>query len=482
MRKALGGLVLAAAYTVAHAGNAIEVRKEAFRLLNEGVAAYNRADYKGAVEALKKASAISLNSFPSNYYLGLALAGDRRYAEAIDAYKVALDLEPDRLQANVSAGDALLAMGDTDEAQPYYVKAEKLRPEFAPALDGMARIADATADREKAVSLFTRALASDKGFAPAYTHLGDLYLREGKLDDAVKLLVEAVSVKPDFGPGLNRLAAAYGRMGFSNEAVATIRKAIDLEPKDPAHRATLGDVLLRMNSVTAAESAYQAAIAIDPSHPGACAGLAEIARRHGDYAGALDHIDAALADTRLDRTTRNALTKQREAFAAERDRSAELEKTVGAGGATAETRAQLATLEAERGHYDRAAELLAADSAAPTEPLAFYLFRAGRFQDAHVAYAALAKAAPRADLEVNDGASLARMGDDVNAKAAFERALAIDSAQPLARLYLGNTLLRAGKTAEAEAAYKTYLEANPSGDAAELVRRVLASLPTGSAP
>jgi tetratricopeptide (TPR) repeat protein len=476
-------LVAASAVTESFGGKANDVRKAAFKLLNEGVAAYNRADYRGAIVPLQKAAAISLNSFPAHHYLGLALAGDRRYAEAVEAYKIALDLDPSHLQANIAIGDAWLALGDTDEAQPYYFKAGKLRPEYAPALDGLARVAEAQADDDKAIALYGRALASDKGFAPAYTHLGDLYLREGKFDEAVKLLVEAISVRPDFGPGLDRLAAAYGKLGFSNEAVSTIRKAIELEPGDPEHRVTLGEVLLGMGVLTGAEASFQAAIAIDPADPKARGGLAEIARRRGEYDAAIAHVDAALADARLDRRTRDGLTGQRASLAAERDRGAALEALIAAGAATASNRGELARLEAAKGRFDRAAELLASASEGPDrERLAFYLFRAGRFREAHEHYAELAKAGGRADLELNDGASLARLGDDVKAKAAFERALAIEPAQPLAKLYLGNALLRMGDTTAAASTYRAFLTDFPTGASAEQVRRVLAEITPGTTP
>jgi len=470
--------------TVSHAGKAGEVRKDAFRLLNEGVAAYNRAEYAAAIVPLQKAAAASLNSFGAHYFLGLALAGDRRYTEAVAAYTIALDLEPNHLQANVSTGDAWLSLGDTDEALPYYVRAAKLRPEYAPALDGIARVWEATADEEKAIALFGRALASDKGFAPAYTHLGDLYLRAGKLDEAVKLLVEAVTIRPDFGAGLNRLASAYGRLGFNNEAVATIRKAIELEPKDPAHRVTLGEVLLGMGVLAGSEASFEAAIAIDPAQPKGRAGLAEIARRRGDYPKALEHIDRALSDARLPRRNRDELTAQRAAIVAERDLAASLEAAIASGFASAADRAALSGVEAARGRFDRAAELLssAQPEGADRERLAFYLFRAGRFREAHELYATLAREAKRADLEVNDGASLARQGDDAKAKQAFERALAIDPAQPLAQLYLANALLRMGDTQAATSTYRAFLGAYPNGASAEQVRRVLAELAPEAKP
>ena len=149
---------------------------------------------------------MSLNSFPANYYLGLALAGDRRYADAVEAYKVALDLDPDHLQANVSIGDAWLKLGDTDEALPYYVRAAKIRPEYAPALDGTARVAEALADQEKAIALYDARARERQGVRPGLHAFGRSLPAGRPLDDAVKLLVEAVTVRPDFGPGLDRLA------------------------------------------------------------------------------------------------------------------------------------------------------------------------------------------------------------------------------------------------------------------------------------
>jgi tetratricopeptide (TPR) repeat protein len=141
-------------------------------------------------------------------------------------------------------------------------------------------------------------------------------------------------------------------------------------------------------------------------------------------------------------------------------------------------------LEASRGRYDRAADLLsqASPEGPDRERLAYYSFRAGRFREAHGLYAGLSAAQRRADLVVNEGASLARLGDDARAKEAFERALAIDPDQPLAKLYLGNTQLRLGDATAAAATYKAFLAAFPSGAAAEQVRRVLAELPGGAKP
>lgn len=479
MRRSLAPLLIAALLSpAALAGTANQVRKDAFRLLNEGVAAYNRGAFREAIPPLQQAASMSLNSFRAHYFLGLALAGDRRYAAAVESYKIALDLDPSHLQANVAMADAWLAQGDADEGSPYYARALKLRAEYAPALDGQGRVAQAQADDDKAIAMFTRAIASDKGYAQAYMDLGDVYLRQSRLDDAVKLLIEAVSVRPDYTPALNRLATAYGMLGFTNEAVATIRKAIDLEPKNPEHRATLGDVLLRMGVTAGAEASFKEAIAIDPAQPKAREGLAELARRRGDYTAALAELDTALADARLDHRTKGELTTKRAAIVAESEKAQALEARVASPAATWADRVALAEVEAGREHWDRAADLISAaePAGAPSERRAYYLFRAGRFLDAHAAYARLAAATPSADLEVNAGASLARLGDDAHAKEAYDRALAIDPTHAQAQMFRANSLVRLGDTTGAIAAYQAFLTSHPTGDAAEQVKRVLGQL------
>jgi tetratricopeptide (TPR) repeat protein len=239
-----------------------------------------------------------------------------------------------------------------------------------------------------------------------------------------------------------------------------------------------------MGVLAGAEASFQAAIGLDPGDPQAHKGLAEIARRRGDYAAALAQLDQGLADPRIDRRTRETLTKDRGAIDEERAHAATLSAAVAAGDASPADRAALATLEAGRGRFDVAADLLAQSATAgpDRERLAFYLFRAGRFREAHAIYAELAAATPRADLAVNDGASLARLGDDAEAKKAFERALALNPDQPLAKLYLGNTQLRLGDTAGAAATYRAFLSAFPTGASAEQVRRVLAELPAETKP
>jgi tetratricopeptide (TPR) repeat protein len=478
-----GSLALSAALVVAVgpavvAAPADQVRRESFELLNAGVAAVNRGDFKEAVEKLERCAAMALNSFRAHYYLGLALNGDRRYAEAVEALRIALDLDPTHLQAHTALGDAFLRQGDTDEAEAEYYRALKLRPEYPQGLDGIARVHEAKADDNKAEQFYRRAIESNRGYADAYTHLGDLYLRLDRLDEAVELLVEAVSIRPDFGAGLNRLALAYSRLGLHNEAVSTIQEAIELEPKDPEHWGTLGHIQLDLGLLSGAQESFDTALELDPGHPWALVGTAEIARRQGDYDGALADLDEALADDRIWTSWRKRLESIRAEVASERDRIAVVASRIeNDEGTPADFRA-VAAIYASRLMWEEAAQYQAMGEpvAAEWERLAYYLFRAGAYREAHRIYSEIAGERPSADLEVNAGVALARLGDDLAAYDAYERALRIAPDHLLARLYQGNALLRLGREAEAAIAYQAFLDGGGQGETAERARRILVQL------
>ncbi len=479
VRRLLAVLALAAIAT--HSAPALRaekapwVRQEVSRLLNEGTAALNRGDYARAVEALRRCASLHLNSFHAHYYLGLALVGERRYAEAIEALGIALDLDPSHPGANVAIGNAWLKRGDVDEAFAAFHRALELRADYPPALDGIARAYEARAEDDKATETYRRILARDKGYAEAYTHLGDLLLRKGRVSEAVALLSEAVKIRPDFAEGLDRLAAAYARIGFFDEAIATIERAIALEPLSAAHLATLGSVQLEAGLLAAAEKSLSRALELDPGFPEAREGAAELARRRGDYAAALAAVEAALADPRVDARSRRRLEAMRSVLEREWRDVERLEPRVAAGEAAPEELRALAAVYARRGVFARAAAL--EEDSRPEgqarETLAYYLLRAGRFREAHTLYAELASGALRADLHVNDGVSLARLGDTRGAAEAFRWALALDPKQLRAKLYLANALLRLGQKDEAVALYKFYLLEAPAGATAERVRRVL---------
>jgi len=480
-RVAVPAVLIAAMALPLLAGKASEVRAEAFRLLNQGVSAYRKGLYAVAAEKLEHATSMALNNFRAHYYLGLALIGDRRYAEALEALDIALDLDPSHLQSHIAKGDALLKQGDLGESKASYFLAIKLRPEYAAALDGLARLEEAGADHNAAIALYQRAIASDAGYAPAYTHLGDLFLGRRQFEEAVLLLEEAVSVRPDFAGGLNRLAQAYGKLGLDTLAIGTIQTARELEPNDPSHVATLGWLYLGQGLTNNAENWFLAGLDLDRTHPESRRGLAEVARRSGQYELALNQVDTALADPRLEALERRKLQDYRDGIGEELERLTALETTRDAGDANPDDYAHLGMIYAARADWSAAIQALefAEGSALRDERLGYVLFRAGRFREALEVYDR-ADTSDRVDLAINRGVCAARLGHDLKAVEAYRRAIELEPGHRMAQLYLGNSYLRLGQREQAIEGYMAFLEQGTRGEAAERVRRILSQIAPGA--
>ena len=459
------------------AGNAVVIRVDAFRLLNEGVTAYNRGRYAEAVEKLRQSASMALNSFRAYHFLGLALIGNRQYEEALAALEIALDLDPYHLNSLVAFGDAHLKMGEADEATAAYYRALKIRPEFPNALDGIARGYEAQSRDDKAEEFYQRAIASNRGFAPAYTHLGDLYLRVGRYQDAVRLLSEAVVIRPDYAPGLNRLAHGFTRLRMYNDAVATIEKAIELAPDRPEHPVSLGMIQVELGLAHRAGESFRKALQLDPVLASAHHGMAELARRQGRYPEALQSVDRALADDRLRPAGRKELETYRQTIKAESADYDRLTTAVAGEGASEEDYDSLARLHALRNEWAEAAEILGrAGAGADQAMLGFYLLKAGEFSRAADLYRALPGLEDNAGLLLNQGIALASLGRDREAATVYRRVLELDEANTDAWLYLGNVLVRLRDNDKAIEAFRRFLQVAGKHTASEQVRRILLQL------
>jgi tetratricopeptide (TPR) repeat protein len=145
----------------------------------------------------------------------------------------------------------------------------------------------------------------------------------------------------------------------------------------------------------------------------------------------------------------------------------------------------MASVFAGRGQWEDAIRLQrhAGEDDTQRERLAYMLFQAGRYRDAHELYAQLARATGAVEAEINDGVALAMLGDDEAAVASYRRALDAEPQRPRALVYMANALLRLGRREEAVDAYEAFLSLGFKGEASERVRRILLQIaPDAVAP
>ena len=200
------------------------------------------------------------------------------------------------------------------------------------------------------------------------------------------LLSQAVVIRPDFTPGLYRLAEGYRTLGMNHDAVVYIEKAIRLAPSIPAYPASLGMIQIELGLLHRAEDSFLKALELDPTLASPHRGMAEIARRGGDYATALEQIDAGLADDRLRKVERSDLEQFRADVAAEEIRLNKLLVAMDEQTATTSDYSLLARIHARRGEWAQAAAMEQLGENSTPGLLGYYLLQAGNFAAAEQFY------------------------------------------------------------------------------------------------
>jgi len=456
-----------------------EAKKKAFDSLNEGTLAYEQGDYRRAVDLLREAAAISLNSFQAHYELGLALRDSRLYSDALEPLGIALELNPKHLQAHVAKGDCYLKLGDAAEAEAEYQRALDLQPDYAAAFDGLGRLMEARGRPEEAVTRYRRAIEVNAGYPNAYLDLGDLYQRQGKLQEATTLLLKAIQIRPDFAGAFNRLGVVYARQRLWQEAIAALREAERLEPRNPYHPYTLGRTYRDLGSLRWARESLERALKLDPAFPEVYVDLSSLERRERNYDAALAILDRGLTLV-SDGEELEQLREERARVEEERERLARLEERVAHDGGPVEALA-LARIYEEGGDYERASRVLDSKvDAGKTDPtlvaeMGYYQIKAHRFAEAERTFAALVlRQADDYSTQVNLGIALAGVGRYEQALDAYRAALRLKPQAPEAPLYLGNLFLRLGEYARAAESYEAYLKVASDEEGVGRVRKILA--------
>lgn len=455
-----------------------EAKQAAFQALNQGTLLYEQGDYRGAIDLLRQATSVNLNSFQAHYQLGLALRGARLYQDAIEPLSIALELNPKHLQAHVALGDCHLKLGDVREAEAEYHRALDLQPDYAAAYDGLGRLMEAMGRPEDAVYYYQRGIEVNAGYPDAYLDLGDLYQRQGRLQEAAALLLKAIQIRPDFAAAYNRLGVVYSRQQLWQEAVAALREAERLEPKNPYHPLTLSRAYLDLGSLRWAREALERALSLDPTFAEAYLERAALERREGNYEAALEALRTGLnrvESAALRETMREELAR----LEAERDRVALLKERV-ASGAGLGAAVTLARHYADSGDYEAASRTLDGrldpqqDDPALVAEWGYYLIKARRHAEARAVFQPLARR--RLDdyaSYVNLGIAEAGSGRYDLAIQAYQAALRLKPQGTEAMLYLGNLYLRLGELDRARETYQAYLKVAGEDSGAGRVRKIL---------
>lgn len=422
---------------------------------------YNEsADPVSAEKEFRKAMELGAATDRAAGGLTTALLAQQQFQKALEATEGAGS--PELL---VLRGHALLALDKRDEAKASYTQALELKPEYAPALLGMARYLGSENDLDGASRMVAQALASDPGDVEALMFKGDLLRAQKKPAEALAAYDAVLAARPAHRSANIEKASiniANGKFDAARANVAAAKKITPnnlqlmytealLEHSDGKHAAAreiiqkvlkgapehlpsnllAGSIEHALGSTQAAERYLRKYVNSVPGHVFARKQLASTLLKLGQTKEAITVLEPLMANADA-----QALALAGEAAMQSRDfskASEYYEKAAKLAPQVAQLRTSLAVSRLAQGDAARAitdleeSTKLDASSTKTGALLIVTEMRLKRFDKALAAVSTLEAQQPKEAMVQNlKGGVLLAMGNAAGARAAFEKALALN--------------------------------------------------------
>ena len=306
-----------------------------------------------------------------------------------------------QVQAIVRAGFAAQGRSDLEAAEAAYLRALDVVPEHPDALQLLGLLVRRRGDHAQAEALLRRSLHAQPSQPHVWNNLGNLLAHVGRAEDALESYAQALALQPRYADAHYNRARILHSAGRVGEAASALDQALALAPSP-----TVGMLQLK-SQIEGAGGHLEAALA-----------TIQAALQQAPERAELLHERAVL----LQRLHRHADALQ--------DHQRALALGLGAGGA----------------HYNRGNTLQSL----------------GRHEDAVAAYREALSVEPCHPLALFDVSRLRWRLGDADFDAELRRATDTDTSSAVAPGLLGRLYLRAGRKAEAIAAFREAIRRDPN--------------------
>ena len=204
-----------------------------------------------------------------HFYLGYALADQKKLGEAVAAYHKAIDLEPDDPDAYNNLGVVLCdELKAYDKAIASFRKVIDLKPTYAEAHFNLGNALYYQKKLGEAVAAYRKAIDLKPDYPDAHHNLACALRDQKKLAEAVAAFRKAIDLKPDDPDAYNNLGVVLcDELKAYDKAIASFRKVIDLKPNCAVAHYNLGNALRKQNRLDEAVAAYRKALELQPDYP-----------------------------------------------------------------------------------------------------------------------------------------------------------------------------------------------------------------------
>lgn len=354
------------------------------------------------------------------------------------------------LRAGVAAQNA----GRLDDADAAYRQVLKLAPEQADAWRFLGLLAQRRGDLAGAEAALNRSLRARPAQPQAWLELADVQENLSCWAEADACYQHALALQPDFADAHYNRARVLRQLGRANEALAALGQALRLKPGTANMLQLRAMVEEEAGQFDAALRSLDAALIAAPQRAALHHNRAVVLQRGQRHAESLAAHERALAlgldvaDAHYNHgNTLQSLGRAGEAVSAYR-------RALARDPQHALSLYDLARLRWALGDVDFAAELDAAEQAAPQSALApgiqaQLLLKAERYAEAAASFRRAAERSASSGYFDGLGQSLSRLGQHVEALAAHARAIELAPNDSIVHSNCALSLLAAGQPSEA---------------------------------
>ena len=195
----------------------------------------------GRYDEAEKLAVTITQEFPKHQFawkvLGQLFGQTGRTSEALNANKKAVALSPQDATARYNLGITFTELNRLDEAEASYKKAITLKSNFVEARYNLGNTLKELGRLNEAEASYTQAIAFKPNYVEAHYNLGVMLKEQGRFGEAEARYRQAIVLKPDYGKAHCNLGETLQVLGKLKEAVAHYRQAITLNPYDTlAHK------------------------------------------------------------------------------------------------------------------------------------------------------------------------------------------------------------------------------------------------------
>ena len=457
--------------------------------------------YRKADELAKRVLAKDSRNVGALVLSGNASAGLQDYRTSVDLLEKAVNLDPQNSAAFVSLGTAQAIQKNFPDAEQAFLKARQANPKDKNALISLANYYRSIGQPEKTESVFKDALAIYPSDKDIYVQVVEFYNHAGRYDDVERILQSAQSADPKdpsaslilagFYETRNRLPDARkllfdlkktfpdnvevaGKLAANLLADDPVRARTEIDqvlkadPSNPTGQVLLGQLQFNSGQYDAVETTFGKSSTVNGSYPQAEFLLGQVALKKGQVDEALDHFQKSLNVNSNYLPARAALAELLMSKGRLADSRVEVRKMLVAQPGFVPALLLDATLDmAEKKYSDAEPKLTELVKAQPNNSLVqrqigLYYDARGRTTDAEKSLIRALELQPKSEKGLQDLIQFYMRSKQTDK--AIQKIGSVPDNEKLAFHFelLGLVYAQVGKYSDAENAYKTALEKDPS--------------------